>query len=442
MSFGAIDALQPGTKKFCITLGRFNYEALKQCGFKNVIFVSALATPKDLDDMMPDLIPFLDGAEQVFIDLGDSKIGQELCHRIDSGLIAKIIWPPSHQGADVALNGAPDGTVGLGKTVVRQIVNSARPVPVIGIFSVKDIEDDILDLYRNGDTLGVSLGYRGLTTSHGKEMFRAHKGVTTSIAGIPGMGKSRFTKNMMVRLAKDQGWVFGFFDKETKPRKTVAQLCAIFLEKPFRFDALAGQMDEDELRYAMKWVDEHFKFIRPEKGVYTVDDLLDKTSLLVKRYGISGLTIDAYNNLNVRRPKGSEAYEYLADSLEKMNDFREAHDLMLNIVVHPPKLEKNKRGGYDAPSPYEAMGGSHFRNKMDEMITVHRNQEDQTMPVEFHFQKVRDEDQGIMGVGKLLYDPSCGIYYDGIDSLGLPIYGESVIEAIERHKPMTIKIKK
>lgn len=440
-AFGGLDQISPGTKKVCITYGVNNYEALKSAGFKSILWIRFGTPVSDLDSVIAASASVLDQCESIYVDLGESRYAKEVMRRLGERAI-EIKWPNPYASSSALLEALTEaGNASLGIDLIRKTIENAKPAPIEGIFSVRDVADDVLDLYENGEKEGMSLDMNCFRTASGKDMLKLHRGTTMSVAGIPGSGKSRFTKFMMVRLAEDYDCKFALFDKETKPRKTVAQLCAIKLRKPFMRDLLEGRMDKEELHWAMNWVDEHFKFIRPSKGEYTVDDLLSKADVLVKQFGIDGLIVDAYNNLSQRRPKGAEPYEYLATSLEKFNDFRESRNVLLGIVVHPPKLEKNKKGSYDPPTPYEAMGGSHFFNKCDMMLAVHRNKLDQTFPVDVHIQKLRDEDMGILGVGHPMYDPAIGLYFDGRNELGFPIYGESVIEAKQRYEAGVVKIK-
>src|SRR5690606_17801830 len=64
------------------------------------------------------------------------------------------------------------------------------------------------------------------------------------------------------------------------------------------------------------------------------------------------------------------------------------------------------------PTPYDISGSAHWYNKADNIITVHRNQAEQTQDVDIHVQKVRFKHIGHIGVATLKYDKVTARYFE------------------------------
>ena len=61
-----------------------------------------------------------------------------------------------------------------------------------------------------------------------------------------------------------------------------------------------------DLNIAKKFISNHYHWIRPNKDVYTLDNILHSAKGLIKRYGINGLIIDPYNKVYADIGKQSE----------------------------------------------------------------------------------------------------------------------------------------
>ncbi len=78
-------------------------------------------------------------------------------------------------------------------------------------------------------------------------------------------------------------------------------------------------------------------------------------------------------------------------------------------------MKKNDEGGYDAPDLYDVSGGAMWGNKIDNMISVHRPNQ-QTDPtgtkVEIHVKKIKKQKLvGIPGYMDMEFDRTTNRYY-------------------------------
>ncbi len=205
-------------------------------------------------------------------------------------------------------------------------------------------------------------------------------------------------------------WKFAVFSPENQPmQRFISSITANYLGKPFR-EGFTTRMTKEELRKALKWIGEHFVFINPPDDCLTIDHILSKAKVAVTRYGIKGLIIDPWNEVDHSRPSKQSETEYISDCLTKIRRFARKYQVHVWIVAHPTKLYKDNNGRYPVPTPYDISGSAHFRNKADNCITVWRDLLDEDKEVELHVQKVRFREVGKVGLVKLSFDVVTGRY--------------------------------
>jgi twinkle protein len=129
-------------------------------------------------------------------------------------------------------------------------------------------------------------------------------------------------------------------------------------------------MTASELMESLVWVDERFHLIRcGDEELPSVEWVLERARAAVLRYGVRGLVIDPYNELDHRRPSHTSETEYVSQMLTRVKRFAQHYDCHVWFVAHPRQLQ-NWRGG--APSMYDISGSAHFINKADNGVVVHR----------------------------------------------------------------------
>ncbi|MCP3704832.1 MAG: topoisomerase, partial [Alteromonas sp.] len=251
-----------------------------------------------------------------------------------------VKWPDGCKDAN-------DVLVRDGKQALQNCIESAVPAPIEGLFAANECALAVRALYEEGLTGGASTGWIGL------DMFYTVKpGEFTVITGVPNHGKTKFQTALMVNLAISSEWKFAVFSPENTPAGFIAHLASLYHGKPFR-KGLTQRMTAEELETVLVWVNEHFCFIQPPDEELTIVDILIKAKQSVARYGINGLVIDPWNDIDHSRPSGMTGTEYISDCLTKIRRFAKKYNVHIWLVAHPAKMYKDAAGNYPVPTPYD-----------------------------------------------------------------------------------------
>ena len=165
-------------------------------------------------------------------------------------------------------------------------------------------------------------------------------------------------------------------------------------------------MTYGEYRQVKERLERDFFFIAPESD-YKVDSILERAKYLVRRKGIKGLVIDPYNRLENEQGKTNET-QYISNLLDKLTVFAQRNDVLIILMAHPTKMQKNKDGNIEIPNLYDISGSANFYNKADFGIVVHRHRAEGT--VEVRVQKVKFRHLGETGSAFFRYNLNNGRY--------------------------------
>jgi twinkle protein len=323
-------------------------------------------------------------------DAPGKKLEEELARRLGKERCYRVQWPEGCKDANEVL-------IKLGKDALANLVQYAEPYPVDGIFELQSFGNDLDNIYENGLPAGLSTGWENLDG-----FYRPMEGQWTLVTGVPGMGKSEWLDGLALNLAKQHGWMIGVCSPENQP---ITFHAAKLMEK------YAGKrlhkMDKQEYEDAKEWVNHYFKFIMPEDR--TLDSVLAKAKLLVRRYGMQGMIIDPYNEIiHTNRKDGVSETEYVSEFLAQIRGCARSLGIHIWLVAHPTKLQKGMDGKYPVPTGYDVAGSAHFFNKADNIIAVHRDKSNPDAYVEVHVQKIRSRWLGQLGHISLEWDKHSG----------------------------------
>ena len=300
-----------------------------------------------------------------------------------------------------------------GDALLRAFVESAEPLPIRGLLRFHEYYDDVMKNYylEHKDSQGVSTGWGSLD-----KYYKVIPGELTIVTGVPNSGKSEWIDALLCNLSEMHGWTFAMCSMEKRATDHARQLAEKYVGNPF-FDLPYARgvrrMTLDELDSAMDWVDDRFHLIRYEDDqLPSVDWVLEIAKAAVYRYGIRGLVIDPYNELDHQRPASMNETEYVSQMLTKVKRFAQTAGVHVWFVAHPRQLREWKG---QAPNLYDISGSAHFINKADNGIVVHRNR-DPNAPsghqVQVLVRKVRNKAAGTMGDCVLEYERINGRYLD------------------------------
>lgn len=344
-------------------------------------------------------------------DAPGKTLEEELARRLGPERCWRVTWPDGCKDANDVLRHH-------GPTALVDCITDAKPVPLDGVFTVADLADDVLSLYREGLRGGVSTGWLSVD-----KHYTVRPGELTIVTGVPSHGKSQFLDALLVNLAREHDWSFGICSPENLPAaRHVAKLIEQYTGWPFR-EGPTQRLPKDELLPSLEWLHQHFCFIAPEESL-TIGGLLDTGKSLVTRHGIRGLVIDPWNEFDHTRTSGQTETEHICNSLTQIRRFARAHGVHIWLVAHPQKLYRKDDGTYPVPTPYDISGSAHWRNKADNCLTVWRDENEPEQPVRLYVQKVRFREVGTVGKIELRWNKVNGRYEDTAVAPTLPHWQE------------------
>ena len=404
-----------------ITEGEIDCLSCVQAGFAATSVPNG-APPPDAQNFQSHF-KYLESAEDVlagyeqYILAGDNdepgrRLIEELARRLGVHKCFKVKWPEGCKDAN-------DVLVKYGLDQLKKCLKDCRPYPIHGIYTAMDCIDDLIDYYNsNGDDI-FSTGWKKLD-----KFYKVAEGELTVITGIPGSGKSEFMENLAVNMARDVKamWPFAFFSPENWPLSHFySRMIEKVLCRPLSKDDNFQQLSKDEIIAAAESIRDFFPSINEDYKSLSLDRILELAESAVYRYGIKGLVIDPWNEVDHQYRDMTEA-QYLSKALSAVKNFAKKYGVHVWIVAHPRLIKKDANGDYPIPTMYDISGGAHWRNKADNGLCVHRS--DWHKPVSTVFiQKIRYRTRGRAGYDiDLDFNTSCGIFSETLKHQQEPLY--------------------
>lgn len=388
-----IDAIK-GCKECIITEGEMDALSFYECGRRDVISVpnGANANLDYLDDYIEE---YFDDKETIYIasdtDTKGVMLRDELVRRFGAERCRILEYGEGCKDANEHL-------MKYGRDSLLQCLANASEIKVEGVFTVSDFETSLDAIFENGLHKGMTAGYENLDKLLSFETKRL-----CVVTGIPGSGKSEFIDEIAERLNMRYGWRFAYFSPENFPLAYHAsKLIEKFTGKKFDKQHLTF----GEYRQVKEHLETDFFFIAPNND-YRLDTILDRARFLVRRRGIKALVIDPYNRLENEQGRINET-QYVSNLLDRLTVFAQQNDVLIILMAHPTKMQKNKDGNIEVPNLYDISGSANFYNKADFGIIVHRHRAEGT--VEVRVQKVKFRHLGETGSAFFKYNLNNGRY--------------------------------
>jgi twinkle protein len=396
------DDIQPTT---IIVEGEMDKLACEVAGFANCVSVpDGAPTPnaKNIESKFDYLNDErLQEVERWLVAVDNDAPGQrlqdELVRRFGPEKCQLVTWPEGCKDAN-------DVLMQHGPKTLRECIEAAQPVPIVGVFGADAFADEFLRMYDEGVPSGISTGWECVD-----KQWRIQPGQLVVVTGIPGHGKSEWVDALCCNLALDQGWQVAMFSPENYPvRLHMMKLAEKYIGKPYN-PGPHERMTKAQASSAVDWIQEHFHWIMPDRP--SLDEIMTKAKALVLTKGIRVLVIDPWNEVEHARPEGTTEAEYVGHGLMQIRRFARTHDVLAIVVAHPRLLEKDGKGRYPVPTPYDISGGAMWRNKADNCLSVYADQADAKGAVELHVQKVKFKLFGQVGKVELTWDRPTGRYF-------------------------------
>lgn len=355
-------------------------------------------------EYLDNCIEFFAGKTKIIIATDNDEpgraLGEELIRRLGRSRCYTIEYPEGCKDTN-------DVLIKFGEKAVKSMYDNAKPLPLEGVFTAEQLNEGIMDFYRNGFPKGLRIGYNEFD-----QLLTFRGGELTVVTGIPGSGKSEFIDQIMIRLASRHGWRSGIFSPENQP----SSLHAMALLSKFLGGKTIGKdkISEMKILKGSEFINDHFFFMKVDEMDVTIDGILDLAEELVQKKGIKALLIDPYNYIEHRIPPGQTETQYISELLTKICNFCRRNDVHGFLIAHPVKIKKDKQTGkYEVATLYDIAGSAHFFNKTYNGISVYRDFD--TNQVTVYVPKVKYKFIGKIGNCSFHYDRDTGRYSDKIN---------------------------
>lgn len=432
-TFYGLNMVAKDAKSLVIVEGEMDALSLYEVGFRNVVSVpSGGISEKSIGNLgeQSDKFMFLNYASEWleqfdkfvlacdFDEVGKALM-EETSRRLGREKCWRVTWPVGGDGE--FLKDANDVLKQLGPKALRDAVNDAEPWPISDVHTVLDYATDVWKLYRNEFDKPLSTGFPNLD-----EHMLIRPGEMSVVTGIPNSGKSEFMDALMLNMIQKHNWKFGICSFENAPRFHIAKLCEKIIGAPFMAsNAPKMRASENEVQSAMEYLQEQVRFIRaddPDARPPSIDWIISRAKAMVLQFGLRGLVIDPYNEIESTRDQHMTETEYVSYMLGKIKRFAQTYDVHVWIVAHPRKINAID-GVVPVPGLYDIAASAHWANKADLGWCVHRDRSDPSKPSEVHILKVRFKECGTAGgVAKFNWDRWSGRYTPALESVPEPSF--------------------
>lgn len=339
---------------------------------------------------------FLNEADKVYIATDQDEAGKalrlELVHRFGKDRCLLVKFPD--QAGDVPTKDANECLVRLGRNTLIECIKEAEPYPIEGICTVKNYKKEIFDIYDGNIQRPLSTGFKILDM-----IYKIQPSTFHLVTGVPNHGKSNFIDQIAVNLHFNYGWRFAVFSPEHSTPQHIRRVVEKIVKKPFD-NGVSERMSKEELENGLKILDDNFFFIENKDSIPTIEWILEKSKMACLKYGIKGIIIDPYNEINSTREGNKREDEHIRDIISKCKKFCRTHEVTLWMVAHPSKLPR-ENGEIPPPTLYDVSGSAHWNNMCDVGLVVHRDFDNNHTRV--IIRKVRE--QGLYGnIGECFFN--------------------------------------
>ena len=191
-----------GEKTVIFAEGEMDVLSLHEVGFSYAVSLpdgapkTAKFDENDKRSQAPQNCDWLQEAEKVIIAVDADEAGAalklELIHRFGKDRCWTVQYPNMY---DIDCKDANEVLVGHGAKVLREIVSNAAPHPIDGLYTVRDYEKEVLNIYDGNIQRPIDTGFLNLD-----EFYKVMPSTFCVVTGIPNHGKSNFIDQLAVNL--------------------------------------------------------------------------------------------------------------------------------------------------------------------------------------------------------------------------------------------------
>jgi twinkle protein len=393
-----------------ITEGEMDVLALHEAGIKNVISVPNGATLNSNNlDYLDNCIDYLEDKTKIILAVDTDEAGQALKQEFIRRLGAESCYLVDFEDC----KDANEYLLKHGSDALKDAIHASKQVPLEGVSTLYDIEDELKDFVQNGFKPGFQVGLPNFD-----KIFSTYTGQFITVTGIPSSGKSDFVDQMVVGYNNNYGWKTAFASPENHPTYLHAHK---LMRKTWQDMPLPSDIGGNKWNSVADHVNDNYFFIDMDR--YTLESVLRKGAELVKRKGIKCLVIDPFNKVRDVDCKTEDVNRYTMEYLTKIEIFAKKYDVLVFIVAHPTKMYKGQDGKIEEPTMYNIKGGGEWYDASYHGLLVHRDYEAKT--VKCKVLKVKFQNLGENGAEAYFkWEPRSGSFMpeitEGVEDEAMP----------------------
>ncbi len=391
-----------GEKNIIICEGEMDVISYYEIGIKYAVTLpdgASKVVKYDLNDLRFRALQncdFLNDVEKVFIATDQDEAGEclhrELVHRFGKDRSFSIQFP--NQLGDVVTKDANECLTKFGKSELEKTLKTAKPYPIDGIYTIQDYKKDIYDMYDGKTQKPLSTGFGILDM-----IYKIQPATFHVVTGVPNHGKSNFLDQIAVNLNQMYGWKFAIFSPEHSTPQHIRRVVEKIAKKGFDIGS-QNRMNKEELKNSLRILNNNFYFMENKDKIPNIEWILEKAKQSILKFGVKGVIIDPYSEINSTREGNKREDEHIRDIISKAKKFARTHEIVLWMVAHPSKLPRDN-GKINPPTLYDISGSAHWNNLSDVGIVIHRDFDNQKTQV--IVRKVRE--QGLYGnIGECFFE--------------------------------------
>jgi twinkle protein len=386
-----------------IVEGEMDVLALHEAGIKNAVSVPNGATLNTNNlDYLDTCIDYFEDKTKIILAVDADEAGNALKQELIRRLGAESCYLVDFDYC----KDANEYLIKHGAEKLRSAIHTCKQVPLEGVSTLKDVEDELKDFVRNGFKPGFQVGLENFD-----KIFSTYTGQFITVTGIPSSGKSDFVDQMVVGYNKNYQWKTAFASPENQPTYLHAHK---LMRKVWQDMPSAEDIDTESWNRVADHVNDNFFFIDMDK--YSLDAVLKKGAELVKRKGIKCLVIDPYNKVRDTNAKSDDVNRYTMDYLAKIEVFCRKYDVLCFIVAHPTKMYKGQDGKMEEPTMYNIKGGGEWYDASYHGLLVHRDYDANTTKVKVL--KVKFQNLGVnQAEAFFTWEPRSGCFIPEINTV-------------------------
>lgn len=241
---------------------------------------------------------------------------------------------------------------------LKDYIKSAEEITPDGIISFYDAFDEIYSYNFEKDRDYYKTGWFPFD-----DIVKIRTGYMMIVSGYPSRGKTTFVDNMLMNLSKRYGLKHLIASFESVIAGHYNSLLEMYCELPIF--KIVEQDKANLFGKPFEFIAEHFYRFDINRQ-WTIDEIIERTELAVRKYGINTLVIDPYNRLNNKIVNNREDL-YVGNILSKLSMLAKRLNILVIFVAHPKKPDGEKM-----PNMYSISGSSDWYNMADYGIIVHR----------------------------------------------------------------------